>query len=71
MRLLRHIFPTKPEVIELAKWAPQEDITVFELAQCTGLLVWSTYNRHDWVLSVLKTKPPEVRRHFTFKGEPM
>ncbi len=45
-------------------WAPQKDITTYELAVALGILIPATAGPRDWA-RLLESFDEDVRRHFT------
>ncbi len=45
-------------------WAPQKDITAFELAQCLGMFAAGATGNPREMAAVWKTLPAECRRHW-------
>lgn len=61
----------KPGTIASVVYSPQEDVTLFELAQLTGILImlYSPRNgQYPNAYQMIANSPYSIQRHFTING---
>ena len=55
---------------DLVEWVPKEDITAYELAQATTVLI-AMAHKAPHVASLVREMSPEAQRHFIISANPL